>query len=203
MKRLILAVLAVSLIILVSCTTTPDDTNLSEYDIPPHFSTYTEPESRFIIACPPDWEVVLNGSMSESHQQRFKKLGIDTKDLVFFAGLPDGSAFNPWMMVRATADSEIPKKYNIYTLDYKKIFSSEYSKILAKQDTVVDDKKAIIVDVRSQVVSDIPVFLHDKVLLLATASYWWMVDCAEWSSDEACPSNDDFEIIIRSLRVYE
>ncbi|MBA7616314.1 hypothetical protein ES703_23610 [subsurface metagenome] len=202
MKRLIFAVLAISVIILVSCTTT-DDTNLPEYDIPPHFSTYTEPEGRFSIACPPDWEVVLNGSMSESHQQRFKELGIETKDLVFFAGLPEGSAFNPWMYIRATADPEMPRDYDIYTLDYKKIFSREYSKILSKRDTVVDGKKAIIVDVRSQVVSDIPVFLHDKALLLATASYWWMVDCAEWSSDEACPANDDFEIITRSLRVYE
>lgn len=202
MKRLILAVLAVSLIILVSCTTT-DDTNLLEYDIPPHFSTYTEPEGRFSIACPPDWEVVLNGSMSESHQQRFKELGIETKDLVFFAGLPEGSAFNPWMYIRATADPEMPRNYDIYTLDYRKLFSSEYSKILSKRDTVIDGKKAIIVDVRSQLVSGIDVFLYDKVLVLAIDGYFWMADCAEWSSDEACPSNDDFEMIIRSLRVYE
>ena len=202
MKRLLLAVLAVSMIIFVSCTTT-DDTNLPEYDIPPHFSTYAEPEGRFSIACPPDWEVVLNGSMSESHQQRFKELGIETKDLVFFAGLPEGSAFNPWMYIRATADPEMPRNYNIYTLDYEKIFSSEYSKILSKQNTVVDGKKAIIVDVRTQLVSSIDVFLHDKALMLAIDGYWWIVDCAQWSPDKSSPSNDDFEIIIRSLRVYE
>ena len=97
----------------------------------------------------------------------------------------------------------MPRNYDIYTLDYKEIFSSEYSKILSKRDIVVDGMKAIIVDVRSQLVSGIDVFLHDKVLTSAIDGYVWMVDCAEWSSDEVCPSNGDFEIIIRSLRIYE
>ncbi len=170
------------------------------------FTTYTDELSLFSISYPSEWELALE-DMEEVEQATNDIISSITSDLpleesifLFMAGLPTG--FDPRVIIGVE-----PLPVDTWTLDEVvtssiegiKSITSDYHEF-SRVKTTIDNRTAVIIDIQGNVAQS-GMYRQVQMYLLVGKTLW-CVGCGT-SPDEYSKWEDDFDAIVRSLRVLK
>jgi hypothetical protein len=206
---LLLAIFLSLLTMLPGCTknvkTTESETTAAEPAIPAHYTTYTDEIGLFSISYPPDWDS-LASYLSDIKTYQDKILEANNSDLpvdkvmyLFAAGLPSdystslAIAIEPMPSTVSTVDQIVEVEVN----GIKEIVQNyrEFSRI----KTTVDGKKAVIIDWEGTYAEVGK--RHNLQMYIKIGQNAWLVGC-NTSPEESNKWQDDFQSIVRSLRIF-
>jgi len=181
-------------------------TAIFEPIVPTQFTTYTDELGLFSISYPPEWELGLE-YMEELEQAAKDIISSITSDVsleeayfLFMAGLPEG--FDPRVIIGVE-----PLPVDTWTLDEVvtsnieglKSVTSDYHEF-SRVKTTVDNRTAVILDFQGNVAQSGMGRQVQMYLLVGKTT--WCVVCGT-SPDEFDKWEDDFDAIVRSLRVLK
>jgi len=204
----IIAACIVAIIVIVVITTHPPTPVEPEPATPAYFTTYTDELGLFSISYPPEWELYLE-YMEEIEQ--FSKDIIDsiTSDIpteethfLFMAGLPTEIGYMPNVNIVVE-----PLPGIMWTHDevvtagiegIKAVVSDYYE--FSRVKTTVDGRTATIIECQFTF-AELGTF-HDIFMCCIVNRTVWTVTCAALP-DEYSEWEDDFDAIVRSLRILK
>ena len=179
-----------------------------EPEIPAHYTTYTDELSLFSISYPPEWEPALE-HMEEFEQASKDIISSITSDiplieasLLFFAGLPTMEGFNPSVNIVVQ-----PVPEGTWTHDELVTAGIEGTKDVypdyhefSRVKTTVGNRTATIIEWQGTLPgSDTGRFVQ---MCLTVSETYWLVTCGAFP-DEYSEWEDDFDAIVRSLRILK
>ena len=208
----VIAACIVAIIVIVVVVTRPPTSIEPEPAIPAHFATYTDELGLFSISYPPDWELALSSIEGvtqdvEDYLEDIESEGsLEGGIVVFFAGVPYETAYNPNVHVLAIpttgeghwslADLVEVAVQQGYMKD-----AEEYREF-SRTTTVVDAKEAIILDCKVRY-SFATTELHGLQMFLRDDKVAWVVTCGVLSPKEFDAFETDLHAIVRSLRILK
>ena len=205
----IIVACVIAIIVIVIIATRPPTSVESEPAIPAHYTTYTDELALFSISYPPDWEIALD--VIEEAGQAVKDiissinsdLPVEDVHYLFMAGLPTIEGYyrpnvnitvGPCAAIICTHDAMIKAE-----IEGIKAISPDYRELLRVR-TSVDGRTATIL-VSHYAFPDAPT-CHYVQMFLLVGSTVWVVTCIT-SQDEYSKWEDDFDAIVRSLRILK
>jgi len=205
----IIAACIVAIIVIVVIATRPPTSMEPEPAIPAHFTTYTDELGLFSISYPSEWELDL-GAIEETEQFVEDLINSITSDvpieeahLLFIAGLPTEIGYVP--NVNITVE---PLRGITWTHDQvvtagvegiKEIVADYYE--LSRVKTTIDNRTATIIECQGtfpQLGS-----FHDMLMIFVVNKTVWVVTCTALSAEEYSEWEDDFNAVVRSLRILK
>ena len=196
-KRLLIVLSAVVVIVLIVVfVIIPSQEVEPEPAIPAYFTTYTDELGLFSISYPPEWELGL---------EYLEDISVEEAQYLFMAGLPVGGSYAASINIVV---GQCPVTICTHDLMVKaeiegmKAADPGYRE-LSRVKTTVDGRTATIL-VSQGTVAYTSISHYDvhyvQVFLLAGRTEW-VVTCATLS-DEYSKWEDDFDAIVRSLRIF-
>jgi predicted nucleic acid-binding Zn ribbon protein len=192
-------------IVIVVLVTHPPTSKEPEPLIPAHFTTYTDELGLFSISYPPEWELDLE-SMEEIEQFSQEIISSITSDIpleeahfIFMAGLPmEGSNVNivvePLPAIMSTHDQMVTA-----AIESLKLVVSDYHEF-SRVKTTIDNRTATIIEFQATM-AGLGTF-HDVMMCCIVNRTIWAVTCTTLP-DEYSKWEDDFDAIVRSLRILK
>jgi len=184
----------VTVIVVVVIATRPPTSMEPEPAIPIHYTTYADELGRFSISYPPEWEFDL---------EYLEDISVEIAQVLFMAGLPTIEGYydasvcivvGPCPAIICTHDAMIEAEIAGMKAD-----NPGYRE-LSRVKTTVDGRTATIL-VAQDAVSYEPTYSYVQMFLLVGRTEW-CVTCASLTDDYS-RWEDDFDAIVRSLRILE
>ena len=176
--------------------------------IPAHFTTYTDELSLFSISYPPEWEPALE-YMEEIEQASKDIISSITSDLpteeayfLFTAGLPIMDGFMPNVNIVVEPLPEGTWTHDeVVTAEIEglKAVVSDYQEF-SRVKTTIDNRTATIIEWQGNV-AGLGTF-RDVQMIFLVGKTAWIVTCTSLP-DEYSEWEDDFDAIVRSLRILK
>ncbi|MHA2314939.1 MAG: PsbP-related protein [Candidatus Hermodarchaeia archaeon] len=179
-----------------------------EPEIPAHFTTYTDELSLFSISYPPEWEPALE--LIEGLEQAVKDIissiesdvPLEELSVIFLAGLPTEIGYNPNVNIVVEPLSEPGVTHDEVVagvIEGNKAVVSDYHEF-SRVKTTVDNREATIIEYQGTYPELGTVRYVQMVCLVSKTA--WGVACAALP-DEYSEWEDDFDAIVRSLRILK
>jgi hypothetical protein len=207
MKRLGLVFLFVWILSLVACT----PTSVSEQPIPAYFTTYTDKAGLFSISYPPNWELGLSEmkGITQSLNDYWKgikpeRTPVEESAVVFFAGVPYNTGYNPNVSVLFIHAGEGKWKLEdfVEVLVQKGLMKdTEEYQIFSRNKAIVDGKEAIILEFEAKYPTmgkfhALDMYMRDGRMLIK-------VGCGVMPPKDFTDFKTDLYTIVRSLRILK
>ena len=204
----IIVACTIAIIVIVVIATRPPTPEESEPVIPAHFSTYTDSLGLFSISYPPEWEPALE-YLEEIEQFARDIISSITSDIpmeeahfLFMAGLPTMEGFMPNVnIVVEPLPVTISTHHELVaaSVESLKMVVSDYHE-LSRVETTIDNRTATIIECQAT----LPAFgtFHYVFTCCIVDNTIWNVTCTT-SPDDYSNWEDDFDAIIRSLRILK
>lgn len=201
----IIAGCIIAIIVIVVIATHPPTSIEPEPAIPAHFTTYTDELGIFSISYPPEWELDLE-SMEEIEQFSQEIISSITSDIpleeahfIFMAGLPgEGTNVNivvePLPAIISTHDQLVTA-----AIESLKLVVSDYYEF-SRVKTTIDNRTATIIDSQANI-AGLGTY-HYVFMCCIVNKTIWSVTCTTLP-DEFSEWEDDFDAIVRSLRILK
>jgi len=208
MKKL--CILCITILIIVLTIALPgcaEQEATPEYEIPAHFTTYTE-EGLFSISYPADWETAL--FLIEGLEQNVKEIitsieadaPVEKTSTIFFAGLPIETGYQPNVNIGVeslpgiiwTHDNLVEAEIRGLQMIIPDI--REFSRV----KTTVDGRTVTIMEYEGTY-PKLGKF-HWLVMFTLVGKTAWIVTCTA-SPGEFNEWEEDFNAIVRSLRILK
>jgi hypothetical protein len=178
-------------------------------EIPANYTTYTDESKLFSISYPADWELALSliAGLEQSAKETINSLktgvSIEKASMIFFAGRRTATGYEPNIGIAVEpVPAEISTHDQMVEACVKgvRIVLPDYRE-LSRVKTTVDGREATIVDVEGTPAGGSTKlhYLQMYTLINKTA---WAITCTSLTGDFAEWKND-FNTIVRSLRIYE
>jgi len=202
----IIAACIVAIIVIVVIATHTPTSMEPEPAIPAHFTTYTNEWGLFSISYPPEWELDLE-SMEETEQSCQEIISSITSDIpveeahfLFMAGLPgEGSNVNivvePLSGIVWTHDAVVT-----VAIEGLKEVVSDYHEF-SRVKTTIDNRTATIIEYQATF-AGLGTGHFVQMMFIVNKTFWG-VTCTALSPDEYSEWEDDFDAIVRSLRILK
>jgi len=179
-----------------------------EPEIPAHFTTYTDELSLFSISYPPEWEPIP-GVIEEAEQavkdiisSIASDLPVGNSSMLFMAGLPTMEGFMPNVNIVVEPLAETMWTHDemvTAAIEGVKAVLSDYHEF-SRVKTTIDNKTATIIEFQGNYAGfGTYRFVHMYLLVSKTV---WGVGCTTLP-DEYSKWEDDFDAIVRSLRILK
>lgn len=184
---------------------TPEEPELA---IPAHFTTYTDELSLFSISYPPEWEPVLE--VIEELEQATKDIissitsdvPLEEVSFIFAAGLPTMEGFQPNVTIVVESLPGINWTHDevvTASIEGIKAVASDYHEF-SRVKTTVDNRTATIIESQSTI-AGVGTYRYVQMIFLVSKTAW-VVACTALP-DEYSKWEDDFDAIVRSLRILK
>jgi len=206
----IIAACIVAIIVIVVIATRPPTSMEPEPLIPAHFTTYTDELGLFSISYPPEWEPALE-FMEEIEE--FSKdiissitsdLPIEEACLLFMAGLPTETGYyNPNVNIVVEPLSGIVWTHDAVVtvaIEGLKEVVSDYHEF-SRVKTTIDNRTATIIEYQATF-AGLGTGHFVQMMFIVNKTFWG-VTCTALSPDEYSEWEDDFDAIVRSLRILK
>jgi hypothetical protein len=176
--------------------------------IPTYFTTYTDELGLFSISYPPEWEPALEymeglEQVSEDIINSITSdLPIEEASFLFMAGLPTVLGFDPNVNVVVEPLPGITWTHDqVVTAEIEglKTVVSDYQE-LSRVKTIIDNRTATIIEWQGNIAGFGTV--HDIQMMFIVSKTVWVVTCTA-SPDEYSEWEDDFDAVVRSLRILK
>jgi len=204
----IIAACTIAIIVIVVIATHPPTSIEPEPAIPTHFTTYTDELGLFSISYPPEWELDLE-SMEEIEQFSQEIISSITSDIplgeahfVFMAGLPTIIGHNPNVNIIVEPLSGIMRTHDqvvTAAIESLKLVVSDYHEF-SRVKTTIDNRTATIIECQATI-TGLGTY-HDVFMCCIMNRTMWTVTCTALP-DEYSEWEDDFDAIVRSLRILK
>jgi hypothetical protein len=207
-KRLITALTTILVLSIIDMSCAPpaiSPAEITEQEIPPHFSTYTS-EGLFSISYPPEWEPATSfieevlESAKEWVESKDPEATFEGVQVLFLAGLAVATGW--WPNVNIVVQ---PRSVGYWTLDEAVEADARWSKEHAQNyrefsrvKTVIDRNEAIIIDSQDYD----PDYGTCRYLqsYIVKGKHVWTVTCTV-DADSFKDYEDIFDSVVRSLRI--
>lgn len=192
----IIAACIVAIIVIVVIATRPPTPVEPEPAIPAHYTTYTDEQGLFTISYPPEWELALE-LMEEIEQTELEEVS-----LLLIAGLPFLGGFNPNINIAVAPCPLIVCTHDAMVtgeIEGMQATDPGYQE-LSRVKTTIDNRTATIL-VSQGAYPDEPTYQYVQMFFLVGRTAW-CVTCTTLP-DEYSKWEDDFDAIVRSLRVLK
>jgi hypothetical protein len=197
----------VAIIVVVVIATRPPTPKEPEPAIPAHFTTYTDELGLSSISYPPEWELGLEYL---EDLERFVEDIIDsiTSDIpleeasfLFIAGLPTETGYMPNVNIVVEPLPEMWTHDEMVTagIEGVKAVMSDYHEF-SRVKTTVGNRTATIIEFQGTL-AGLGTFREVQMCLIASKTFW-VVTCTALP-DEYSKWEDDFDAIVRSLRILK
>ncbi len=204
----IIVACTIAIIVIVVIATRPPTPEEPEPPIPAHFTTYTDSLGLFSISYPPEWEPALE-YLEEIEQFARDIISSITSDIpmeeahfLFMAGLPTMEGFRPNFNIVVEPLSEIMWTHDevvTAAIEGIKAVVSDYHEF-SRVKTTIDNRTATIIECQGTIAGyGTYRFVHMYLLVSKTV---WGVGCTVLP-DEYSKWEDDFDAIVRSLRILK
>lgn len=209
-------IIFISLILLVSlllcgCTDESGETSPASGDmqIPGDYLTYTDEAGIFSVSYPPEWELLLH--LLDTSEQDEKDIinsikenkPVEKTNTVFLAGLSVQTGYSPTVAIviePLNDDTWGIDEVCEFEITGIKMSEREYNEI-SRDKTVIDGKDAIIL--HYEVKTQNSVMLYTMHMLTTVDKNIWAVVCGASSDSDYYVWEDDFNNIVRSLRILK
>ena len=204
----IIVACTIAIIVIVVMATRPPTPMEPEPAIPAHFTTYTDELGLFSISYPPEWELTL--WVIEETEQAVKDiissinsdLPVEKVSLIFLAGVPSQLGLfpsvniivEPCPVIVCTHDAMIKAEIE----GAKEIWPDYHD--FSRVKTTVDNRTATIIEAQATI-AELGTLRYVQMLLLVNRTVW-IVTCSALP-DEYSKWEDDFDAIVRSLRILK
>lgn len=176
--------------------------------IPTHFTTYTDELGLFSISYPPEWEPDL-GVIEETEQaiediisSIASDLPVGEASLLFMAGLPTIIGHNPNVNIVVEPLSGIMLTHDeVVTAEIEglKAVISDYHEF-SRVKTTIDNRTATIIELQGTI-AGFGTYRYVQMVFIVSKTVW-VVTCTALP-DEYSKWEDDFDAIVRSLRILK
>jgi predicted nucleic acid-binding Zn ribbon protein len=204
----IIAACIVATIVIVVIATRPPTSVEPEPAIPAHYTTYTDDLGLFSISYPPEWELNLE-SIEEIEQFSQEIIGSITSDIpleddhiIFMAGLPITGGYIPNVNIVVEPVHGIMWTHDQIVaagIEALEAIASDYHEF-SRVKTTIDNRTATIVECEVTV-AGLGTF-HYVFMVCIVNKTAWTVTCTALP-DEYSECEDDFDAIVRSLRILK
>jgi hypothetical protein len=180
-----------------------------EPQIPDDYLSYTNMDETYSISYPQGWQLLLHflDTMEQDVEGSINNINegnpVEKTTVIFLAGLPTETGYSPSLSIAVE-----PNKYDLSDMDdvceseimgVKKVVQ-EFNEI-SREKTVIDGKDAIIL--RSvQTMPDAGAMFIMNIFVVVDKNIW-TVGCISSSNEEYSKWEDDFNNIVRSLRILK
>ncbi len=204
-RKIFLAVLLCALGV-VNAACTPE----AEWVMPADFKTYDDPDGLYSISYPSNWKMNLTlisqveGVIKDYIKEIDEGVPIEKATLLFLAGIPQGSGYHPNVNIvieprpagvfgmRGLVNAEIAGM---------KAVAENFTEI-SRDKLKVDGRDAYIIEYKATLTN--MGSLHGVMVLTMTGETVWSVTCSSLEGlDDFDAYADQFQSIVRSLRIYE
>jgi len=204
----IISACIVAIIVIVVIATRPPTPVELEPAIPAHYTTYTDELGLFSISYPPEWELALE-YLEDIEQFSKDVINSITSDLpiaeshiLFMAGLPIAGGYNPNVNIVVeplpgmmwTHDQVVTA-----AIEGLKATVSDYHEF-SRVKTTVDGRTATIIECQSTF-AGLGTFHNIFMCCIVNRTGWSVTGTA--LPDEYSTWEDDFDAVVRSLRVLK
>lgn len=211
----IIAACIIAIIVIVVIATHPPTSIEPAPAIPTHFTTYTEELGLFSISYPSEWELALGymEGIEQATQNIISSIAsdrpVEETSLLFMAGLPTtiGSttiSFNPNVNINVAPLPGIMWRHDeVVTAEIEglKAILSDYQQFSRVKTTIdIDNRTATIIEFQGDITG--LGTRHDVVMIFLVNKTVWIVMCTALP-DEYSEWEDDFDAIVRSLRILK
>ena len=188
-----------------TCLPSPEE---SEPAIPSHFTTYTDKLGLFSISYPPEWELALE--VIEEAEQAVKDiissidsdLPVERFSCIFAARLPTMEGFmtnvnivvEPLPGIMWTHDKVVTA-----AIEGIKAVVSDYHEF-SRVKTTIDNRTATIIDYQATI-AGLGTGRFVQMMFIVNKTFWGVTCTA--LPDEYSEWEDDFDAIVRSLRILK
>ena len=206
-KKLAAIIIActIAIIVIVVIATRPPTPEEPEPAIPAHYTTYTDELGLSSISYPPEWELGLEYL---ENLERFVEDIIDsiTSDIpleeasfLFIAGLPTETGYMPSVNIVVEPLPEMWTHDEMVTagIEGVKAVMPDYHEF-SRVKTTVGNRTATIIEFQGTL-AGFGTFREVQMYLIASKTFW-VVTCTALA-DEYSKWEDDFDAIVRSLRI--
>ena len=204
----IIAACIAAIIVIVVVATRPPTSMEPEPSIPAHFTTYTDEQGLFSISFPPEWEPAME--LIEEVEQAAKDiissidsdLPVETAQFLFLAGLPTMLGWEPNVSIVVGPCSSIICTHDAAVnaeIEGMKATDPDYEEVSRVKATVDGRTATILVSLGS--LPGGPTYQYMQMFLTVSRTVW-IVTCSQLS-DEYSEWEDDFDVIVRSLRILQ
>ena len=174
--------------------------------VPAHFTTYTDELGLFSISYPPEWEPALE-YMEEIEQFARDIISSITSDLpleetclLFMAGLPTMEGFMPNLnIVVEPLPGMTHDEVVTASIEGLKAVVSDYHEF-SRVKTTIDNRTATIIEWQGSF-PELGTYRFVQMYLLVSKTIWGV--CCTALPDEYSKWEDDFDAIVRSLRILK
>ncbi|MBA7687352.1 hypothetical protein ES703_95813 [subsurface metagenome] len=206
-KAMLLGVILLLMVLLGACAApAPTPAPTPEPTIPSHFVTYTE-ENLFSISYPPDWEPAL--SIMEDLEEVVKETlvsieadaPVERASMVFFAGVPTEMGYMPNVNIVVESSPEIVWTHeNVVEAQIQgmKKYVHDYREF-SRTKTIIGGREATIVDLEGTFPRASKA--HFLVMCTLVGKTAWSVTCTALPPEEFINYEQDFQAILKSLRI--
>ena len=178
-------------------------------EIPNDYLTYTNMDETYSISYPPGWQLLLHflDAMEQDVEGSINSINegnpVEKTTVIFLAGLPTETGYSPSLSIAVE-----PNKYDLSDMDdvceseimgVKKVVQ-EFNEI-SREKTVIDGKDAIILQSVQTMPDAGDVFIMN--IFVVVDKNIWTVGCIASSDEEYSKWENDFNNIIRSLRILK
>lgn len=195
-------------IVIVVLVTRPPTSKEPEPPIPAHFTTYTDELGLFSISYPPEWELALE--VIEEAEQATKDLirsidsdlPVEQVSVLFAAGIPSEIGLIPSVSIVVESLPGIVWTHDAVVkaeIEWLKAIASNYYEF-SRVKTTIDNRTATIIVSQVTIPQRVTCRYVQMVLLVGKTA--WMVTCTTLP-DEYSEWEDDFDAIVRSLRILK
>jgi hypothetical protein len=210
-------VIFISVVLLLSlclCSCSGETVETTQSDIQPQipedYVTYTDEAGVFSISYPPEWEPALHLlAIREQHAKEYvnnldENIPVEKASIIFFAGLAAADErYSPNCGIVIE-----PLKYNISNIDIVceseilgiKKYAKKYDEI-SREKTIIDGKEAIIVQNVQTMPEESTLYMMNMFVVVDNSI--WTVGCTALNESEYRKWEEDFNNIVRSLRILK
>ena len=209
-KKIAVAIVAcaIAIIVVAVIATGPPTSMEPEPAIPTHFTTYTDELGLFSISYPPEWELAL--WLIEEAEQVGKDIlssinsdiSIEEAGAIFWAGLPTETGYIPGVIIAVQPLPGIMWTHDeVVTAEIEglKAVVSDYYEF-SRVKTAIDNRTATIIEYQAAI-GGLDTFRYTAMTFLVNKTVWTVACTA--LPDEYSEWDDDFDAIVRSLRVLK
>jgi hypothetical protein len=206
MKRILLSILVIGVLLLSACGA--PSAPVSEPEIPPHYTTFTDEAGLFSISYPPDWEPALSqipdleAGVKDIITSIESDLPVENTRTIFFAGLPVEGGYAPNVNIGVESLPGVvwthDKVVEAAITGIKQMVQDyhEFSRV----KTAVDGREATIIDCEGTY-PQLGKF-HALQMVILVGKTAWLVTCIP-PSGEFSKWEEDFDAVVRSLRILK
>ncbi len=204
----IIVACTIAIIVIVVIATRPPTPEEPEPVIPAHFTTYTDELGLFSISYPPEWEPALG--VIEEAEQAVKDIissidseaPVEESSVIFLAGISTMGGYIPNVNILVESFPGIIWTHDevvMAEIEGVKAVVSDYHEF-SRVKTTIDNRTATIIEWQGNV-AGLGTF-RDVQMIFLVGKTAWIVTCAALP-DEYSEWEDDFDAIVRSLRILE